>query len=587
MEALGKRYIQTHPEQLGNDDKLEVIPTQQQITGDVRPALLILLAAVGLVLLIACANVANLLLAQALVRQKEIAIRSAIGAGRRRIVRQLLIESVLLALAGGGLGLGLGSLGVHALLALTPSSLTGVQEITGTPALDLRVAGFTVLLSVITGIVFGLVPTLQLSRADLTCFLNESSGRTGTGLRHYRTRGALVVVEVAMTVVLVCGALLLIRSFVALHRVEPGFNPGNLLTMRVALAGREYATPSAVDRLARQLVDHLNRIPGVQSAALSSSLPFGPIADMLFDIPGRPPIEGYKFTGDVLWCFVSPDYFKTLQVPLGFGRSFGDREPVHTVIINDAMARKFWPKQNPVGQSIIIGAGLGPDLDQGPTEIIGIVGDVHERLDAAPTATMYLLWSQVPVGGLTLLSQLYPASIAVRTKAGVAPLSVAKAVREELLGGDTKLPATKVQTMDQVMQDSMARANFNLILISIFAGIALLLAAVGIFGVVSHTVQQRTREIGIRMALGAQKHEVLAVVVNQGMILTVTGVGIGLAGALALTKFLSSLLYGVKPSDPLTFVVVSLLLSGVGLIACYLPARRATRVDPMVALRCE
>jgi len=587
MKVLGKRYVEAHPQQLGNDEKVGAVPMRLQLTGDVRPALLILLGAVGLVLLIACANLANLLLARALGRQKEILVRAAVGAGRPRIMRQLLTESLLLALAGGALGLGFGSWGVRVLLALAPGGLPRIQEMARVPALDGWVAGFSVGLSLITGILFGLLPALQLSRVDLVSSLKESSGRTGTGLRQGRTRAGLVATEMAVAVVLLCGAMLLVRSFLALHGVQPGFDPRNLLTMKVALAGPEEVHAGAVDRLARQTAERVERIPGVDRTTAASSLPTRAIVDMLFDIPGRPAQEGYKFTGDVLWCAASWSYFDTLRIPLRSGRLFHEQEPPHTVIINEAMERKFWPKQNPVGQSIVIGSGLGPQLDQGSTEIVGVVGDVHDRLDADPPPTMYQVWSNVPDGGIRLMSQLYPASIAVRTKAGVAPMSISEAVKQALLARDMQLPATEVETMEQVMLESTARENFGLLLLSIFAASALLLAAVGIFGVTSYTVQQRTHEIGIRMALGAQKRDVLALVVGQGTIAALAGVGVGLVGALALTRFLSSLLYGVTPTDGLTFFVVAFILSGVALLSACIPARRATKVDPMTALRHE
>jgi predicted permease len=587
MKVLGKRYVEAHPEQLGNDEKVGAVPMRQRLTGDVRPALLILLGAVALVLLIACANAANLLLARSLGRQREIIVRAAIGAGRARLIRQLLTESLLLALAGGALGLGLGSWGVRALLALAPGGLPRIQEMARMPALDAWVAGFSVALSVVTGILFGLLPAFQLSRVDLASSLKESSGRSGGGLKQGQTRTALVAAEMAIAVVLLCGAMLLIRSFVALHSVQPGFDPRNLLTMKVALAGPDGVNASVVDRLAYQTAERVERIPGIDKATVASSLPTQAIVDMIFDIPGRPAQEGFKFTGDVLWCAVSWRYFDTLRIPPRSGRLFREQEPPHTVIINEAMARKFWPKQNPVGQSILIGPSLGPQLDQGSTEIVGVVGDVHDRLDAEPPPTMYQVWSNVPDGGIKLMSQLYPASIAVRTKTGVAPMSVSEAVKQALLARDTQLPATEVETMEQVMLDSTAQANFDLLLLSIFAASALLLAAVGIFGVTSHCVQQRTHEIGIRMALGAQKHDVLTLVVGQGMTGALAGVGVGLVGALALTRLLSSLLYGVKPTDPLTFFVVALILTAVALLAAYIPARRATKVDAMVALRYE
>jgi len=587
MALIGKRYVQARPEQLGNDDKLKVSPMRQQITGDVKPTLLILLGAVGLVLLIACANVANLLLARGTDRQKEIAVRAAIGAGRGRIMRQLLTESLLLALAGGILGLGLGSWGVGTLLALTPGDLPRVQEMASFPALDPWVAGFSVLLAAITGVIFGLFPALQLSRIDLASSLKESGGRAGTGLKHNRTLNVLVAAEMAIAVVLLCGAVLLIRSFAALHRVDPGFDPHDLLTLNISLDGEEYASARFVDRLAQQLTERLERIPGVQAAALTNGLPFERAMDMIFDIPGRPPLRGYKFTGDVLWVFVSPHYFDTLQIPLRSGRLFRRQEPAHTVVINEALARKFWPGQNPVGQSILIGAGLGPKLEQGPTEVVGIVGDVRPGLDATPYPIMYQVLSQIPDEAIKLVNAQMPAGVIVRTKAGVAPLSVSREVQKALLTGDTELPATNVQTMEQVMLDSTSRQNFNLLLLGVFAGIALLLAAVGIYGVMSYSVEQRTHEIGIRAALGASPLDTLKLVLGQAVRLALGGVAAGVAAAFGLTRLMSSQLFAVKPADPLTLITVPLILLLLAVAAAYVPALRASRVDPLAALRHE
>jgi predicted permease len=588
VSIIGKRYVQTHPDQLGNDDKLAVTPTQQQMTGDIRPALLILVGAVGLLLLIACANVANLWLARAAGRHREIAIRAAIGAGRRRIARQLLTESLLLALSGGVLGLALGSWSVRALLALTPGDLPRVSEMAAIPALNPWVAGFATLLSLLTGILFGLAPAIQVSRADLNCLLKESGSRSGAGLKHTRVRGMLVSAEVGIAVILLCGAALLIRSFAALHSVKPGFESRNLLTMKVSLGGSKLASASVVHRVARRWVERVERMPGVQAAAVASNLPFEFGPDMIFNIPGRPPLEGYKFTGDVQWRLVSAHYFAALRIPLRSGRLFRDQEPARTVVINEEMARRFWPNANPIGQAIMIGAGLGPDFDQGPTEVVGVVGNVRDNgLSNDPTPVMYQLYSQVPDGAIKLVNGLLLASVVVRTRPGIAPLSVSETVQEALLTGDTQLPATRVRTMEQVTLNSTARQNFNLLLLGAFAAIALLLAAVGVYGVTSYTVEQRTHEVGVRTALGASRRDVLRLVVGHGLKLTSIGMGIGILGALGLTRFLSSLLYGVRPSDPVTFLAVSFLLGGVALLASYIPARRATKVDPMAALRYE
>lgn len=587
MAVVGKQYVQASSNPIvGNDDQIQVAPLQEQLTGNIRPRLLILLGAVGLVLLIACANVANLMLARATGRQKEIAIRTALGATPRRIVRQLLTESLLLALSGGVFGLLLGSWGVRVLLFLAPGDLPRVQEMASIPALDPRVAGFTVLLAAITGVVFGLFPAMQVSRTELASALKESSGRMGTGLKHNRTRSFLVGAEVAIAVVLLCGATLLIRSFVAMHAVSLGFDSHNLLTMEVSLAGPGYAKSSAVDRLARQFVERVDSLPGVESAALASALPLWGQQDMLFSIPGRQPLQGHKFTGDVQWRIISTHYFDVLRIPLLSGRLLHDLEPGRTVVISQTMARKYWPNANPVGQTIFIGPGLGPGYEAGLTDIVGVVGDVRERLDVDPSPIMYQAPSQVLDGAMALVNRLQPDAILIRTRPGVAPISVSRAVQQVLVAAD-QLPATKIRTMEQVSLDSTARQNFNLVMLGLFAAIALLLAAVGIYGVMSYSVEQRTHEIGIRAALGANRGDTLNLVLRQALRITVAGLAAGVAASFGLTRLLSAQLFGVKPSDPLTFIAVPLILLVVALAAAFIPALRASRVDPLVALRHE
>jgi len=586
MAVIGRRYVQTHPQQLGYDEDIRVTALQQNLTRDVRSPLLVLLGAVALVLLIACVNVANLLLARATGRQKEIAIRAAVGAGRGRIARQLLAECLLLAFCGGGLGLALGSWGVHGLLLVAPQNLPRIQEMKATPALDPWVAGFTFVLALVTGVAFGALPAVQLSRTAPGLWLQESGGSAGGGLRHNRTRSALTAAEVAIAVSLLCAAMLLIRSFAAMHSVNLGFDPHNVLTMEFSLAGTGYAKSSEVDRLARQFVERAERIPGVESAAMANSLPLWGRQDMIFDIPGRSPLAGFKFTGDVQWRFVSAHYFDALRIPLISGRLLREQEPGKTVVINLAMAQKYWPNMNPVGQTIILGGGLGPEFEEGPTEIVGVVGDVRERLDADSPPTMYQTPAQIPNAAMVLINGLQSDAVIVRTHPGVAPMSVSERAEEALIA-EGKLSATRIRTMGDAELNSTQPQNFNLLLMSLFAASALVLAAVGIYGVMSYSVEQRTREIGVRAALGATHKDILALVLLQSLRTSLTGVAFGVIGSFGLARLISAQLFGIKPTDALTFVTVPAILLTVALFAAYLPARRAMKVDPMAALRYE
>ena len=583
LRAIAERYAESHT-RLFSDTNVEVAYMRERVTGEVRPALLILLGAVGLVLLIACANVANLLMARATARQKEIAIRAALGAGRARIARQLLAESLLLSLAGGALGLAFGSWGVRALLAFQSGDLPRIQEMARFPVLDPWVAGFTAFLAIGTGVFFGLVPALQLSRSDLTSSL-QATGRSSAGRKIGRTRSSLVAAEVALSVVLLCGAVLLIRSFAAMHSVSLGFDPHNLLTMETSLAGPAYSKSSATDALARRFVDRAQRIPGVESAAIASSLPLSGRIDMIFNIPGRTPPEGRHFNGDVPWRIVSPHYFAVLRIPLMAGRLFGEREPTKTVVISQAAARKFWPNSNPVGQTILIGPELGADYQVGMTEIIGVVGDVRERLNLEPQPVLYQMASQIPDGDTALINSYERSAILIRTRPGVDAMSLGPAVQQALLAD--RLPTTNVRTMEQVSLESTAQQNFNLLLLGSFAAIALLLASVGIYGVMSYSVEQRTHEIGIRAALGANRRDTRRLILKQALRLTLVGLAAGIAASFALTRLLNAQLFGVNAADPLTFVSVPLILLVVSIAAAWIPAIRATRVDAIVALRHE
>jgi predicted permease len=453
------------------------------------------------------------------------------------------------------------------------------------PALDPQVAGFTFLLTAVTGVLFGLVPAFHLSRTELTFALNESGGRQGAGLKQGRTRNLLVAAEVAIAVVLLCGAVLLIRSFAAMHSASLGFDPNNLLTMEVSLAGPGYSKSSRVDRLVRQFVERAERIPGVESAALASALPLWGRMDMIFDIPGRTPPEGRPFLADVQWRFVSAHYFDVLRIPLLSGRLMHEQEPGRTVVINQSMARKFWPGANPIGQTIFIGPGLGPTYQVGVTEIVGVVGDMRERLDQVdPQPVMYQTYSQIPDADMALVNGYEAGAVLIRTLPGVATVSISQAIQQALLADD-QLPATKVRTTSQLSLDSTARQNFSLLLLGMFAAIALLLAAVGIYGVTSCSVEQRTHEIGIRTALGANRRSILSLVLAQVLRLTLAGIAAGVVASFALTRLLSAQLFEVKPLDPLTFAAVPLILLGVALLAGCLPARRVSRLDPLVALR--
>jgi putative ABC transport system permease protein len=586
MAVIGKHYVESHLGQLGNDDNIKVTRIEDQVIGDARRALLILVSAVGLVLLIACANVANLLLARATIRQKEIAIRLAIGATRSQIIRHLLVESVLLAAVGGVLGLFAGSFGIRALIAFAPVEIPRVQEMAFMPALDPWIAGFTLLLSVVTGITFGLFPALRLSGANLASSLQQSGGRGGTSFKADRTRMGLTTAEVAIAVVLLCGALLLIRSFVALHNVSLGFDPGRILTMEVSLAGSRYAKSADVDLFQRQFIDRVEQIPGVEMAAMASALPLSDRMDMIFNIPGRAPAEGHKFTGDVMWLFVSTHYFDVLRIPLISGTLFDRRAAARrTVVINQTMAHKFWPNANPVGQAIHIGPGLGPH-DQGMVEIVGIVGDVRERLDLDPPPIMYQTTIQIPDSAMDLVNRMQPNGVLVRTAPGVLPTSASAAVEQALLAID-QLPANKSRSLEQLTVDSTARQKFNLLLLGLFAAFALLLAAVGIYGVMSCAVAQRTHEIGIRTALGANRRDILWLVMSHALRLTIIGAAIGIATSAWLTQFMRLELFGVSPVDPFTFGVAPLSLVAIAILAAFVPALRASRVDPLVALRRE
>jgi putative ABC transport system permease protein len=561
---------------------------QDVLVRDVRQALRLLLGTVGLVLLIACANVANLLLARASVRRREIAIRSALGAGRRQIIRQLLTESTLLSLAGGALGLLLGYSGLHALLRINPGNIPLIGANGSGVTMDGRVLAFTLLVSVLTGIFFGLIPAIHASRADLSITLKESDARFGAGVRQSRSRWILVVAEIALAVVLLVGSTLMMRTYMALRAVQPGFDAHNVLTMDMSTDEPRFYKTATVAQLVRAGTEEIESLPGVEAAATTCSLPLEPSYWQIFTIEGRP-LAGKTYHDMGAWRSVSAHYFDVFRIPVVRGRSFTDHDDgasVPVVVINETMARRFWPDGNPVGQRISIGKGLGPPYEEPPRLIIGVAGDVRdEGLNLTPDPMMHVPVTQLNDGTTAADSQYLPLMWAVRTKAAASSLSVD--IQREIRKASGGLPVGKVRPMDRVAVESIARNDFNATLFATFAGVALLLAAIGVYGLVAYSVEQRTHEIGIRMALGAQKGDVLKMVVGNGMKLVLIGLAAGIAGALALTRLLASLLFGVRPTDPSTFVMAGCGLLCVGALACFIPARGAAKVGPMVALRHE
>jgi putative ABC transport system permease protein len=561
---------------------------QDSIVSDVRNSLLVLVGAVSFVLLIACANVANLLLARATARKREIAIRAAVGAGRGRIIRQLLTESVLLSSAGGLLGLALGVAAVRALLAVSPGNIPRIGENGSAVALDWRVLLFTLGVSLVTGILFGLIPALDASRADLSATLKESSGRTGSGFRQNKTRSILVISEMSLAIVLLIGAALLIRTFVALRAVNPGFDPHHILTMRMSLTGPQFTKTAGVAQLVRTTVERLEAVPGVSGAASSCCLPLEGGFGLPFTIVGRPLTNG-PYHGGTGWTTVSSHYFDVFKIPIVQGRAFtlrDDAASAPVVIINQALAKQFWAKSNPLVDQIVIGKGVGPEFEEPSRQIVGVAGDVRDGgLNRNPRPAVYIPVAQVKDGITALNARIGPIAWIVRTQPD--PYSLSAPIQNEIRKATGGLPVARIRSMDDVVSRSTARADFNMLLLTIFGCSALLLSAIGIYGLMAYSVEQRTQELGIRMALGAQSANVQNLVVFQGMRLAVIGVVLGTAAAFGLTRLISNQLYGVKPWDPFVFVSIPILLSAVALAAVWIPARRATRIDPVEALRYE
>jgi putative ABC transport system permease protein len=573
MSTIASRLQQQYPE-TNTDVGAAVTSLHEYLVGDIKPALLILLGAVGLVLLIACANVANLLLARAAVRQKEIAVRVALGARRLRLVRQFLTESILLSMLGGIVGLVIAYTGLVLLKAFLPENISQAREI----SIDLKVLGFTLFVSVATGVIFGLAPAIQAVRFKQSETLKEGGRDAATGGSGKRLRSLLVTAEVAISLVLLIGAGLLINSFVRLRNVDPGFRSDNLLTMKIVMPDAKYLDRPRRIAFYNDLLQRVQSLAGVRSAAITTNLPLYHQGNSIaVNIEGRPePPPGQE--NIVVTRIISPGYFDTMTIPLLSGRKFSDQDILTSpsvAVISETMARSFWPNEDPVGKRIGIGE-IKSDRDW--TTVIGVARDVRQiQLTAAPEPQMYLTYLQFG----------FFDSRDLVVKTDVDPASMAATVRKAVWEIDKDQPVSNIQTMEAILADSIAQQRFSMVLLAIFAGVALVLAAVGIYGVMSYSVAQRTREIGIRMALGAQTGAVLKLAVGYGIKLVLIGIAIGLIAAFALTRLMSTLLFGVTATDPITFTLISLLLICVAALASYIPARRATKVDPMIALRYE
>ena len=573
MSTIATRLQQQYP-QSNADLGAAVTSLHEHQVGDIKPALLILLGAVGLVLLIACANVANLLLARAAVRQKEIAVRVALGAKRSRLIRQFLTESVLLSTLGGIVGMLIAYVGLILLKTFIPENISQAREI----SIDFKVLGFTLLVSVLTGVIFGLAPALQAVRFNQAETLKEGGRDAATGSSGKRLRSLLVMAEVAISLVLLIGAGLLINSFLRLRNVDPGFRADNLLTMKVVLPEPKYAEFERRSVFYTDLVQRVQSLAGVRSAAVTTNLPLYRQGNSIsISIEGRPdPPPGQELI--VVTRVISPGYFDTMSIPLLKGRQITDQDKEtspNVVVISETMARRFWPGEDPIGKRIAAGRAQAPE---DWIQVIGVVKDVRQfELNADPKPQMYLSYKQAAF--------FEPGDLVVKTD--VDPASMAATVRKAVWEIDKDQPVSNIRTMEEILADSIARQRFSMLLLAIFAVVALVLAGVGIYGVMSYSVAQRTHEIGIRMALGAQTGAVLKLAVGYGMKLVIVGIVVGLIAAFLLTRVMATLLFGVTATDPTTFTLISLLLIAVAVLASYIPARRATKVNPIIALRYE
>ncbi|MGB6545385.1 MAG: ABC transporter permease [Candidatus Acidiferrales bacterium] len=568
-------------------DVFSVQPLRDLLVKRVRPSLWMLACAVTFVLLIACANIAGLLLAQATSRGHEIAIRTAIGASRGRIIRHLLTESILLSLLGAVFGLALGLVGIRAFLAFDPYNIPRLGVNASNIALDWQVLTYTLAVALITGVLFGLMPAFQMSRINLNDSLKEGGGQTGAGLRQGKGLSLLVISEISLALVLLIGAGLLVRGLIALRSVNPGFDPHNVVTTRTTIDPR-FANVSTLDQAIEGGIRRVSALPGVETVSTSNVLPLeGLFASVPITVVGRPvvgpsPAAGH---GNARFMTISAGYFDALKIPLIRGRLFTDADGASApgvAIINEAMARKFWPDGEPLNAQIFIARGVGPGFDEPARRIVGVVANVHDdELDRDPDPAVFVPIAQRLMAQKSAADRVWIVRVRGRTPALDA------AIQGELRQAIGGLPVPPLRSMEEVTAKSTARQDFNMRLLTMFGCVALVIAAIGIYGLTAYTVDQRRREVAIRMTLGAQQTEILKMVIGSGMRLALIGVCIGVAGALGLTRFLSSILFGVKPTDPVTFVIVVLILFAVALMACYLPARRVMRADPMVSLRHE
>jgi putative ABC transport system permease protein len=572
MNTITQDFRREYPHRIGKELVISFLPYQQMIGADIRPYLLVLLSSIGFVLLIACANVANLFLARSGLRAREIAVRIAMGASGSRLFQQLITESMLVALAGGALGLLVAYLGLGSLLAVAPVDLPRASDV----HLDGWVFAFTFVVSLLTGVLFGLAPALEASRTSINEALKEGTGRASASPGRARLRQVLVVGEFAISLVLLTGAGLMIATFSKLLHTNPGFNPRRVLTAQFWLIGSKYDSSARIENFNRAVVQRLESLPGVDSVSVvAAGLPLEFGGNVGARLPNAP---DHWYSID--YREVTPGFFRTMGIPLHQGRVFSDSDSEtasKVVIVNEALARELFPNRNPLGERIL--------LESDSYEIVGVVGDVKSNLDEPAPLTSFIPAAQAPYDTSKLFEGWFPRSIILRTN--VDPLSLSRAVRDALAAVDPVVPIGSMRSMDQVLSRSLALRNFMMFLLSLFAVLALTLAGVGIYGVISYAVSQRTREIGVRMALGAHSGDVLRLILGEGLKLVLAGAAIGIVFALISTRFITTMIYGVSATDPLIFLSVITLLVVVSLAACYVPARRAMRVDPIVALRYE